>query len=351
MNKKMAVLAFTAGALMAASQPAAACATCGCSLTSDAATGLTTAAGWRVSLEYDYLDQSQLRSGTGAVAPGRVAGINDAGGDQEVEHDTINRYTTLGIGYAVDANWNFRLLVPYIDRGHATYGSAGNPLTPDQLSGATATGLGDVKFLANYQGILPNHALGLQAGIKLPTGRYGGANADDSGTVGRNPVTFSTGPIARNASPDNLLDTSLDPGTGSTDLIMGAYYFQPVSQDFDAFANLQFQAAVSHKLDQQGADYRPGNQATLSFGLRYEANPVFVPQVQVNITRKSSDQGALADLGDTAGTVAYVSPGFSWAAVDKLQVYGFVQLPVASNLQGYQLFPRWTAAAGVSYSF
>ena len=351
MNKKMLALALAASASGMTSLPAAACATCGCSLTSDAATGLTTDAGWRVSLEYDYIDQNQLRSGTSAVAGSRVAAINDAGGDQEVEHDTINRYTTLSVGYALDANWNFRLLLPYIDRGHTTYGSSGNPLTPDQLSGATATGLGDAKLLVNYQGMLPNHALGLQAGIKLPTGRYGGANADDSGTVGRNPVAFSSGPLSRNPSPDNLLDTSLDPGTGSTDLILGGYYFQPVSQDFDAFANLQFQAAVSHKLDQPGEDYRPGNQATLSFGLRYEANPAFVPQVQVNLTHRTSDQGALADVGDTAGTVAYVSPGFSWAAANKLQVYGFLQLPAYSKLQGYQLFPRWTATTGVSYSF
>lgn len=351
MNKKTMVLVFVAGTLGTASLPAAACATCGCSVTSDAATGLSTTSGWRLSLEYDYLDQSQLRSGTSAVAAGRVAAINDGGGDQEVEHDTINRYTTLGISYAVDANWSFRLLLPYIDRGHTTYGAAGNPLTPEQLSGATATGIGDAKFLASFQGILPNHALGLQAGIKLPTGRYGGADADGTGTVGRNPVAFSSGPISHNASPGNLLDTSLDPGTGSTDLILGAYYFQPVSQDFDAFANMQFQAAVSHKLDQVGADFRPGNQATLSFGLRYENSPQFVPQVQVNLTHRSSDQGALADVGDTAGTVAYVSPGFSWGVVEKAQIYGFVQLPVYSNLQGYQLFPRWTATAGVSYSF
>ncbi len=351
MKQKMLILAVAAGALAMASTPAAACATCGCSVTSDAAAGLTTEAGWRLSLEYDYLDQSQLRRGTGTVAASHVAAINDAGGQQEVEHDTINRYTTLGIGYALDADWSFRLLVPYVDRGHTTYGSSGNPLTPDQLSGATASGLGDAKLLVSYQGILPNHALGVQVGVKLPTGRYGGANADGSGTVGRNPVAFSTGPIAHNSAPYNLLDTSLDPGTGSTDLILGAYYFQPVSQDFDAFANLQLQAAVSHKLDQEDEDFRPGNQANLSFGLRYEADPAFVPQVQVNLTHRTSDQGALADVNDTAGTVAYVSPGFSWALANKLQVYGFVQLPVYSNLQGYQLFPRWTAAAGVSYSF
>ena len=345
------VRAVTAGALSILSFEAMACATCGCSLTSDAATGFSSAAGWRVSLEYDYLDQNQLRNGSGAITAGRVAAINDAGGNQEVEHDTINRYTTLGIGYSANANWSFRLLLPYIDRGHTTYGAAANPLTPDQLSGATATGLGDAKFLINYQGLLPTHALGLQLGVKLPTGHYGGPNAEGTGSVGRSPVAFSTGPNAQNPAPGNLLDTSLNPGTGSTDLIAGAYYFQPVSQDFDAFVNAQFQAAVTQKLDQPGANYRPGNQASLSFGLRYEADPALVPQVQVNVTHRRGDQGALADVGDTAGTVAYLSPGFSWSALPKLQVYGFVQLPVYSKLAGYQLFPRWTATTGLSYAF
>ena len=330
---------------------AAACATCGCSLSSDAATGYSASAGWRVSLEYDYLDQNALRNGTSAIAPARVAGINDAGGNQEVEHDTINRYTTLGIAYSANANWNFRALLPYIDRGHTTYGAASNPLTPDQLSGATATGIGDAKLTVNYQGLLPNHALGLQLGIKLPTGHYGGPSADGSASVGRSPVAFSTGPNAQNPAPGNLLDTSLNPGTGSTDLIVGAFYFQPVSQDFDAFVNGQFQAAVAEKLDQTGADFRPGNQASISFGLRYEADPALVPQVQINITHRSGDQGALADVNDTAGTAVYLSPGISWSALSKLQVYGFVQIPIYSNLAGYQLTPRWTATTGLSYAF
>lgn len=343
--------AVAAGALCFTPLYATACATCGCSLSSDAAMGYSAATGWRVSLEYDYINQDQLRAGSSAISAARVAGINDAGGNQEVEHDTINRYTTLGISYTAIADWNFKLLMPYIDRSHTTYGAATNPLNPDQLSGATAAGLGDVKFLASYQGLLPTHNLGFQLGIKLPTGNYGGPNADGIGIVGRNPVAFTTGPNAQQSSPGNLLDTSLNPGTGSTDLIVGAYYYQAVSQNFDAFVNGQFQAAVAEKLNQIGADYRPGDQATLSFGVRYEANPDVVPQLQVNVSRKSSDQGALADTTDTAGTVAYLSPGVTVAAGPGLHLYGFVQLPIYSKLDGYQLFPHWTATAGLSYAF
>ena len=313
--------------------------------------GYSSTTGWLVSLQYDYINQSQLRSGSSPIAASQVAAINDAGGNQEVENGTVNRYTTLGLMYAPSADWNFKLMLPYIDRSHSTYGASTNPLTPTDLSAGTVTGLGDMKFITSYQGFLPTHNLGVQLGVKLPTGAYGGPNAAGTGTVGRNPVAFSSGPNSQQASPSNLIDTSLQAGTGSTDLIVGAYYYQPVSQNFDAFVNGQFQAAVSEKLNQAGADYRPGNTGTVSFGIRYEANPLFVPQIQANISRKSSDQGALADTTDTAGTVAYLSPGLTAAVNEHTHVYAFVQLPVFSRLQGYQLFPHWTASVGLSHAF
>jgi hypothetical protein len=143
----------------------------------------------------------------------------------------------------------------------------------------------------------------------------------------------------------------LQAGTGSTDLIVGAYYFRPISLNFAAFANVQFQSAVAHKLDQPGNDFRPGNTTTMSIGVRYEENPRWVPQLQLNVSRKNADQGALADTTDTAGTVAYISPGLTAQVFQKLHAYTVLQVPVYSNLSGYQLFPHWTATAGLSYAF
>ncbi|AQW32075.1 transporter (plasmid) [Ralstonia syzygii subsp. celebesensis] len=326
-----------------------ACATCGCSLSTDAAMGYSAIPGWRISLDYTYIPQNQLRSGTGSVTPAQVAGINAAGGSQEVERQTINRYINLGIHYSPNSSWNFSAIVPYIDRSHTTYGAATpDQLTPDNVSGATASGLGDIKLIASYQGFLPTHNLGVQLGVKLPTGRYGGQNVLTGATVGRNPVFFNSGP---NAAGGQALDTSLQPGTGSTDVILGGYSYQPVSQDFDAFINGLFQAAVMQNLRDVGADFRPGNTATVSFGLRYEANPHVVPQLQVNVTRKNADKGALADTTNTAGTVMYLSPGVTVSVMHNMQVYAFLQKALYSNLQGYQLFPRWSGTMGVSYAF
>lgn len=345
--------AYTALLLAAGGLPtgAFACATCGCSLSTDAAMGYSTDTGWHLSLQYDFINQNQLRIGTHSVSSAQVAAINDAGGAQEVEQQTINRYTTLAIGYSPNADWNLRLLVPYVDRGHSTYGQATNPLTPDQLSGSTIKGLGDIRFITSYQGLLEDKSVGFQLGVKAPTGHYGGPSADGSAIVGRHPTAFSSGPISQNPSPANLVDTSLQPGTGSTDVIVGAYYHQFVGDDFNAFINGQFQSAVAHRLNQPGQDFRPGNTTTVSFGVRYEANPNIVPQLQMNIFRKSRDQGTLADNPDSAGTVVYLAPGATVALAANLQAFGFVQLPVYRNLNGYQLAPKWTASAGLSHAF
>ncbi len=342
---------IAAALLSLAAGSASACATCGCSLSTDAATGYPTQPGWTLSLQFDDIDQRQLRHGSKPVSTSEVAAINDAGGDQEVEHDTVNRYTTLGIGYAPNDDWGLRLLVPWVDRGHSTYASATNPVTPDDLSTAKIKGLGDIRLVATYQGLLEERNLGLQLGVKLPTGHYGGANADGTGIVGRDPAAFRGGPLSTNASPDNLVDTSLQAGTGTTDVIVGAYYHQAVSTNIDAFVNGQYQAAFANRLHGAGQDFRVGNTTFVGFGARYAASPALVPQLQVNISHKSADQGALADNPDSAGTVVYLSPGVTGTLSDHAQAFAFVQLPVASHLVGYQLAPRWTGSAGVSYSF
>jgi hypothetical protein len=320
-----AVLLVIAVAL-AVPHRAVACATCGCTLSSDAAMGYSALPGWRLSFEYDYIDQDELRSGTRPVA-----GVPDG---YELERGTLNQYATTGISYSPDSSWNISLFVPYVIRTHSTYGTFDSSQSLPDPSSSSSSSLGDVRLIGAYQGLLPASNLGIQLGFKFPTGRYGTA------------IDFDKGPAA--GTP---LDASLQPGTGSTDVIVGAYYYQAISRNVDAFINGQFQSAVSHHLDEPGNDYRPGNATTVSFGLRYKRDPRFVPQLQVNLVHKAPDQGALADIQSTAGTVAYVSPGFTARVFASLHVFGFVQIPAYSNLYGFQLFPRYTATVGASYAF
>jgi hypothetical protein len=295
-------------------------------MNADAAMGYSAEPGWRVSVEYDYLHQDQLRNGRHAVSS-----VPDG---SELERETLNRYLTLGFDYNPSADWNIDLRVPYVIRTHSTYGDYDSTAPLPPTSNSRSSSIGDIRLTGAYQGFLPLHNLGLQLGIKLPTGQYGTA------------VKFDSGPAA--GTP---LDASLQPGTGSTDILLGAYYYRPISENFDAFANVQFQSALTTKQRQLGNDFRPGNTTTLSFGLRYERNPKWVPQLQMNLTHKGVDQGALADIQNSAGYVAYVTPGLTAKAFGDLHVYGFVQLPVYSDLVGYQVFPRYTFSVGASYAF
>ena len=209
--------------LSMAAQSTWACATCGCTLSADAAMGYSTEPGWRMNFEYDYLHQDQLRNGTQAVS-----GVPDG---TELEHDTLNRYFTVDLNYRPNADWNIDLRVPYVVRTHSTYGEvyADQPLP--ELSYSRSSSLGDVKLIGSYQGFLPGHNLGVELGVKLPTGQYGTA------------VKFSSGPKA--GTP---LDASLQPGTGSTDVIVGAYYFRPISENFDIVVKLDnSQSAVKQR--------------------------------------------------------------------------------------------------------
>lgn len=204
---------------------AQACATCGCTLSTDAATGYSVETGWRLNVDYTYIDQNELRGGSSHATPQQVVDrpSDPSLGGGEIEHDTTNRYLNLTAAYRFNADWGLNLLVPYVSRSHDTYGVQMQPYAaaesaPDQLSHANVSSLGDVKLFANYQGFLPTHNLGVQLGVKLATGNYGG-ETEDGNFVGT-PVRRKDGPATGSA-----LDSSLQAGTGSTDLIVGAYYF------------------------------------------------------------------------------------------------------------------------------
>jgi hypothetical protein len=318
-------MSFGTLTMVLAPHSAQACATCGCTLSADGAMGYSNLPGWRLSLEYDYINQDELRSGTHAAS-----GVPDG---YELEHDTLNRYVTAGVNYAPNSRWNVTLLVPYVIRDHSTYGTYDSTQPLPDLSSSHNSSLGDLRVIGAYQGFLPSRELGVQLGVKLPSGHYGTA------------VDFDSGPAA--GTP---IDASLQPGTGSTDIILGAYYHHPVSLNFDLFGSVQFQSAVRHHMDQPGNDYRPGNSTTGIIGVRYEADVRWVPQLQLNLLHKSPDQGALADVQSTAGTVFYASPGINVQVAGRLRAFGFVQVPFYSNLYGYQLFPHYTVSAGLSYS-
>ena len=132
-------LGFAAVCLACLPLNSRACATCGCTLNADAALGFAVEPGWRLSFEYDYIDQDQLRSGTHAIST-----VPD--GD-ELEHNTTNQYGTLGLDYNISADWSIDLRIPYVYRTHSTYGTYDSTMPLPPLSYALSQGLGDIRIL------------------------------------------------------------------------------------------------------------------------------------------------------------------------------------------------------------
>lgn len=300
--------------------PSLACSSCGCTVGTEwADQGYSTATGLRLDLRYDYVDQNELRQGYHVVPKASYVPQDP---DQEIQQGTLTRFYTLGADYAISRNWGVNVQLPYLDREHQTIGAAG-----EEQSDSHFSDVGDLRILARYQGLFEDRTLGLQFGLKLPTGAYHNA--------------FSSGPEA-----GGEVDRGLQPGSGTTDLLLGVYHYTAMSRDWDRFEQL----LLKQPLDSR-EQFRPSTQVTASFGLRYVAHPAVVPQVQLNLKWEGRETGAQGDYANSGSRTAYVSPGLTLRLLKPLHAYGFVQLPVYQYYTGLQLAPHFTATAGLSYAF
>lgn len=300
-------------------QAANACSSCGCTLNSDwSSQGYITGKGVSLDLRYDYFVQNELRAGTHSVDRGSLEIPNEA----EVQQETKNRNTTLGIDYGISRNWGVALQVPYFDRFHTTIAEGDT-----DISTSHTRSIGDVRVLARYQGFSPDLSWGVQWGLKLPTG--------ESDTL------FRDGPQAGES-----LDRGLDPGTGTTDLLVGAYHVGSFGAGFSYFAQALAQVPLnSHH------EFKPGKGLNVSVGARYRGWVHVIPQLQVNARIEDRESGAEADVENSGATLVFISPGLSIPFASRGDVYAFVQAPIYQRVNGLQLEAEYFLSVGVHYRY
>lgn len=321
---KLSATATNLAALMLLSLPISgwACSSCGCTLSSDWENqGLSSTPGLRVDLRYDYINQNQLRHGSGTASSADVANALTNGTVGETEVKTRNHYYTLGLDYSPNRDWGINVQIPYIDRDHATLGAGDTENTNSHTRS-----LGDIKLIGRYQGFFEARDTGVLLGVKLPTGKHD--------------ANFASGP-----GVGQQLDRSLQPGSGSTDIILGVYHTRALGKNWDGFAQAIFQVAVRTK-----DDYRPGNSLNLNAGVRYVDWGSVVPQLQLNARAVRRDSGLNSDPDNTGGRLVYLSPGVTMTVSKSAKVYGFIQLPLYQYVEGLQLSPRWNASVGLNFS-
>ena len=314
----------------AAATGAHACAACGSTVSRDwEAQGISASQGFVAELSYDYLNQNRQHYGSGSASPALINQQLNAG--QEIEAYTKTQTLTAALVYN-DDDWGVSAHLPYVQRTHATYGNAA-PLGSG-YSTSSDSGLGDVRVTGRYTGFSEERASGLIAGMKLPTGNT--------------KANFSTG-----AAAGTPLDASLQIGTGSTDVIFGAYTTGTV-----AHHAWFLQGTVQHAVATQN-NFRPGDTYAVNAGIRYAGFGARVsPMLQLNIINRQIDSGAAATPPDpvtggptTGGTLAYLAPGASVRLGGGASAYAFLQLPVYQRVHSLQLVPQYTVSVGARLAF
>lgn len=301
--------------------PATAQASCSsefCSInTSLEASGAGNEPGGRISLRYEFIDQDQPRSGSNKVAVGEISRHHD-------EVRTINRNLIAGMDYTFTPTWGISVQAPLLSRSHDHIHNHRGSKIPEQWR---FTELGDLRVLGRYQFLSSldgKRYAGIRMGLKLPTGDFKVKNAG--------------GEVA---------ERSLQPGTGTTDLLLGAYFGGNTGNDrLSWFIQGLRQQPLSDR-----SRYKPGAQTALDIGFNYAVSSRLHGLLQLNTHVKGRDGGANAESVDTGGTFVSLSPGLSYDVSHDLQVYGFFQQPLYQNVNGVQLTADWSAVMGVSKSF
>lgn len=290
--------------------------------------GLVNDDGLRIDLRYSYAKADTPRQGSRKIA--KPLATDPALLGAEVENmRTINEALNLDLDYAVSDKWNVALGLPLVMRDHAH--QIGDPALTI-VEQRKFSQIGDIRVVGNYKFDSDDHhaGSGLRFGLKLPTGN-----------------------INLEMVPGTPMERSLQPGSGSTDVILGAYYHRDSTDSpWGWFASAQLQTALSTR-----DSYRSGNDIALDAGAHYTLSPALTGLLQLNAHFKERDSGLNA-LALSGGHSLNLSPGLSLAVAPKTRLYGFVQLPLyqyanpdPTDPAAGQLTAPWSLSFGISKTF
>lgn len=230
--------------------------------------------------------------------------------------------------YTPATHWVFGVQVPYtFDRR----------LDQDGLGESSTSGLGDmvlsgkVRFYREVGPWSDRHAA-VELDVKLPTG------ATDEPVDRRLPVA---------------LPRQLQPGTGSTDLLLDVVYQQ-------ARRRRVFATDLSYRYNTEGdGDYRFGNQVRLNLDLerivlpidyKTPGNELFV-LLEGTLLHKRADEHRGRAIRSTRKTEFLLAPGVQYTATEQLLFSASLQLPVASDVGRGGLESDWNALVEFRYAF
>jgi hypothetical protein len=315
-----------AAALLAVVLPAGAMASCGsafCLINTNWDThGAWSQPGLRLDLRYETINQNRPQEGRRRIAIGEIPRDHD-------EVETVNRNWLASLDYTFSPDWGINVSLPLVKRRHlhVENDDAAGTQTPESWNFSK---LGDARVLARYRLASfesADHTLGtvgLNFGLKLATGRFDMQNAQGE-----------------------LAERPLQPGSGTTDGLLGAYYAQVLPlRDLSWFAQGSLQVPLNSR-----DGFKPGRRLALDAGVRFDATERLSLILQLNALYKARDSGLNSEPQDSGGSSLQLSPGVSVAATQDVRIYGFLQLPLSQYVNGLQLVAGRAAVLGVSARF
>jgi len=314
---------------------------CGCSVFDVGGLGLPQEQehGGSVFFEFWSGDQTQNYVGS-SRAP---AALNT---DKEINTQWYN----VGFSYTFNRDWSVMVRIPTANRTLTTDTGAYAGIVP-----FNSKDVGDIEIMGLYTGFFKDMSTGIIFGLKLPTGTF--------------------------TAPGFDRDTQI--GSGSTDLLLGAFHRGLLSGDnaWQYFSQVMwrqpflFQSAA----DPQGffdgnpgvvQTYYPGMQIDGAIGVNY--NNLYhvlgldkvTPLVQVIVSHRNADSGTGSDPYNSGFDRVMISPGVELTkVVDEannrvFKLYGDVEVPVyyranAANNAGTegQLVAPYLIRVVASYDF
>lgn len=251
-------------------------------------------------------------SGSDRVAVGEIPRHDD-------EVRTLNRNLVLGYSYNTEAGWGVNVQVPWVTRNHQHIHNHHGVQIDDRWN---IDALGDARVSFRVP-LNAEQNLSLLAGLKLPTGSINVSNDDQ-----------------------DVAERSLQPGTGSTDMLLGIAHHAALSGPHSWFMQTLWQHAIT-----QRDHYRPGDQLGVDLGWRYAFNNAFSATLQLNAQIRARDKGSNAEPEDSGSRFVHLSPGIVYALGGDTQLYAFAQLPAYAHVNGVQLTASRNFAVGLSQRF
>ena len=291
---------------------------CGCSVFDVGTPSLIpNGAGGTVWLEYDFMNQYINWHATGPSS-----GINNA--DKQIK----THFLTAGGQYMFNRSWGLMVTVPYTIRTFRTQGD-GNDF--NQWNHAN---FGDVRIWGMYTGLSEDMSLGLLAGFKLPTGDHTYSHFDR--------------------------DTSI--GTGSTDLLLGAYKIGNLPNRIgnvrltfrDRPFNWYIQAAYEYPFSTTG-NYTPGKEFNGALGTFYDFGKVgqlteFAPFLSILGSVRTHDLGSEPNTPNSGYDRMLLAPGGE-VGFQNFHWYADIEFPIFQFVNGNQLTTPYLVKTILSYDF